>query len=448
MRTWLDRQFFRPRSALPFGIFRAGLGFILLCYYLQVSPRAYAIFAHTQIPNSAFIILQIITIAAASFTMLGFHARLSTLLLLLCHTAFYLLNPSAFWGWGLMSVYFLTLLLLTPCEAVSLDRRNQGPLAAPAWNYLVFQILICSIYAMTVLHRLATPEWRDGNALMMALADGFVARFPNVDWLAYQTWLRPFSYLGWGIEALGALMLFLVPLQPFIALGLIGFHLSLELTAMVGYWQYLLILSMVFFVPGKWLPLETPHAHFPFKSWIPTSIVALTFILLLDALPTEIVPRPVNQVRRIFALPIEQLGLTGLRGMTMYKTTRNIGRQCFFVAGDNTSGELQEVYSSEQQCHPPDVRIFTDEYFATLARYYLSGNKRKLGREFCASGNYRRIYLFSKQENLVTAGTTFTRIPETTLSLAFDCIAEREQIIPDTKKIENIRNRFIDKLSW
>lgn len=447
MRTWLEKQFFRPRSALPFGIFRACLGVILLAYYIQIISVAYEIFAPEFLSQPVFILLQIITLAAAVLTTLGFHARLSTLLLFLCHSVFFVLNPNAFWGWGLMSVYFLALLLCTPCETLSIDRKGKPPLCAPNWNFLIFQILICLIYAMTVLHRVHSADWLDGSALTTALADGLVSRFPNFDWLKLNHWLRPFSYLGWGLEALGAFLLFLGPLQPWVALALVIFHLTLELTAMIGYWQFLLIAAMVFFLPDNWFQSEVPSSRFTYNPWIPAAIASLTLILTVDALPSEILPTSVVEARQIPSDPIKQSGMAGLRGMYMYKTARNIGRQCLFAAGENGNGEWKAIFTSEEQCRPDDVRFFNDEYYATLARYYIFGLDRQLGRKMCVRGKSRQIYFFSKQESFTKAGADWIRTPETIFAFNYDCRRDRRQDA-DPKTLENVRVKFANELSW
>jgi hypothetical protein len=455
----MEFHFFRPVPAQPLGLFRIGVGSILFAYYLQTFFAAYEIFSPIQMGYSApflshwstLTLFNLISVGAAAAAALGWHTKMALALLMICQAIHVVLNPFAFWGWGFVIIYFLGLLMLTRCTCYSLDERFQNAARfVPAWNILIFQILVSAIYLLTVLHRWHSEEWWDGTVLSMALADGWVTRFPGVDWIQYSEPLKLFSHAAWLMECVAALAIFLGPLKTILAPAMIGFHTMLEITTRVGYWQFLLSFAMVFYFPARWFQTQmpSPKPRFPWRPWIPAVILAATAIAIFDALPEHMVPKNVHEVRRQLASPLERVGLTTLRAMWMFNKSRKTGRHCFFAGGMNREGQPVPVYTSLEQCTSQTVQLFTDERFATIARMWMSGQFGILGRYLCRPG-IRSVHFFNMQEHIVkNSNGTFQRDPQSKHEFSYDCGSGALDRNPPDNARKTFALHFGDQITW
>ena len=85
-----------------------------------------------------------------------------------------------------------------------------------------------------------------------AVTDLKFTRFA-IDWQPFKPILTIFSYATFVLEPLAPFLLWLRRIGPVWAYALIVMHLGVELMTDVGYWQYVLAVSLLAFVPVRHL---------------------------------------------------------------------------------------------------------------------------------------------------------------------------------------------------
>lgn len=426
--------FFSSQCSLVAASIRVGLGLVFFFSYLQFAPDFLEIFSDTRLggitapisigSETFFVFLLASLLVASILTVLGLFTQSAVLILLLAHGFLTFMNPHAFWGWGSMGRHFLLFLFFCRAGRVfSLDAwiryRTLFPLQnlhMPAWPLRLFQIQIPLIYLITVLHRLDSDPWIHGSALTIALNDGVFGRFPFVPWEQLQPWLAPFSYFGFFLEIVGVLLILPGAHQPLLAIGLIIFHLTLEMTATVQYWQFMMIAALFSFLPAHyfskigrgWIPdrvryfvrtpfvLEIPLTQFRSRRILMSAVLLFFSLATFAAWPRELTAQKLSNIQNWTGRGLQLLGLNATAGMTMFENPRPNRRQCYFALGWADSGESEFIYSSSlDYCFHNRLRILHDEFHTAISRIEsralkvgspqaLVQTQAKVGKYFCA----------------------------------------------------------------
>ena len=201
-------------------------------------------------------------LAALSFAA-GLFTRTSGVVLVLLHTLFVARMPYAVWGWATMIHAFTAYTILAhPGRYVSLDawfRGRKTPQAsprcigtAPVWPRRLMQVHVCTMYTVVGWARLSQPGWIEGGMTYEALTNLMFAR-ADLDWQAWMPLLQASNYVVYCLEPLAPVLLWLPTIGPWCVIALMSLHIGLELTTTVGWWNYMLILALLSFLPDTWL---------------------------------------------------------------------------------------------------------------------------------------------------------------------------------------------------
>jgi hypothetical protein len=272
------RWFFDPADVHPLALSRIGLGAILFTAYVLNLPYLEALFGaeglgaylglDARLALSHPWALYGLTLACAAAFTAGLATPVSGLLLALCHADF--MNGSRMWtwGWGPIILSFLVYTALGGSgRAYSVDAwlrrrwRGQAPAArVPGWAIRLIQVHIAAIYVAAAWHRIDNGPWWRGEMVFAALADSTFSRFPYLDLQPLKGVMEVACKAGWALELAAPLALWPRWTRIPCALGLIALHATLEATATVGWWQFMMMLMLFHFLPPTWSrrALEAP----------------------------------------------------------------------------------------------------------------------------------------------------------------------------------------------
>jgi len=369
--------FFRPWPVLPVAMIRIGVGASLLCFYLQIAPDFVALFSglaqwrpSANTADSFYWAMLAGCITSALLVTIGLWTRASLFTLLFFHSLSLLMNPLAFWGWGSMVRHFLILLMLVPAGGMlSADVHWRGRTMVrfmPAWGARIFQWQIAVIYLVCSLWRWDLPEWRNGNFAGLTMLQGNFPRFPLVPWDEWIVALRPLSYASMAWEWLGAALPVLGPLQPVVALLLMGLHLGMEALLRVQYWQVTMIFCLCIYLPPSWWRMESSTAFRPVR-WIPTVMIGALAIFVFGAWPVHKLPKGWAGAQAAVNTPLKVLTLERTKYMNMFSILESTTNQCISAFARDADGVEQMIYSNHSDCRAP-VRWWRDEVGMVLNR--------------------------------------------------------------------------------
>lgn len=140
----------------------------------------------------------------------------------------------------------------------SADRHSaaRGPLGTrrfeSAWGLRLVQLQVSAVYLSTAWEKAQGNLWRDGTALYyVSRMDDLYGRFTLPDHWFETAWLL--AAMTWGVVLLeGSLpvLLWCKPTRKWALLAAIGLHLSIELTMHVFLFQWVMIVSLLSFLPA------------------------------------------------------------------------------------------------------------------------------------------------------------------------------------------------------
>lgn len=172
---------------------------------------------------------------------------------------------------------FMSLLLIfsNAGGALSLDARFGwswlGGLQAPAsqWAQRLMQIQVSLVYLRTVQWKLRDPSWLDGTAVFHALH-----RNPHLRFQTLPAWIESgpaIAALTWGtllVEGSAGTLTWVSDTRYVAILSAAVFHAGMEVFLKVKYFQYMMMVCLVLFVPSsEWMNFWTavkgfvPHVH-------------------------------------------------------------------------------------------------------------------------------------------------------------------------------------------
>ena len=136
-------------------------------------------------------------------------------------------------------------------------RARRDPAEAPvewmmtAWPQRLFQIHITCAF-LVLWSRFHEQSWLDGQALPYALMNRDWARF-DIDFFPYFGLLEIASRMALVLEVGAPIALWIPEIRKYWALGLMGLFASLTITTSVGWWDFMMLTVLVFFLPTEWL---------------------------------------------------------------------------------------------------------------------------------------------------------------------------------------------------
>ena len=176
------------------------------------------------------------------------------------------------WGWSTVMPVLLFLLAISPARnAWSVDawiaaRRGRPlPMVAPRWTLRLLQVHVMVVYISASWHRFDDPGWINGEMVYAAVANSMYTRLPYLDPQPYKALFVVLTYATEVIEVVSPFFLWIRRTRIPVAIGLILVHLGLELSATIGYWQFMMMALLWVFLPVSWAervlrPLPNPSA--------------------------------------------------------------------------------------------------------------------------------------------------------------------------------------------
>ena len=104
-----------------------------------------------------------------------------------------------------------------------------------------------------------------------AFANGMYTRFPYVDPQPFKPIFTVLTYATEALEISAPFALWLRKTRIFYALALMGLHVGLEAVAIVGWWQPMMIVLLVVFLPPAWLRRGLDGLRLPLGRPVPVS---------------------------------------------------------------------------------------------------------------------------------------------------------------------------------
>jgi hypothetical protein len=253
LKAW-NRFLFGPISARPLGLFRIVFGLLILIYLslmtvefehwytgagllqgteareaagpLRFSPLQFV--ANPIVPR----LVLVASFAAALGVMLGWRARVMSIVLYLCMLSFYHRNVSSNGGPDAVPMILSFYVMLCPSGAAySLDARRetkrQGTPAEPLiipWGVRLLQMQLCLIYFQSCVIKCGGPAWMDGTAVHYVLFNREFGQF-NLEWLgAYPILVNLMTHVALMIEFSLAFWLWFRPTRRWAILGGLLLH--------------------------------------------------------------------------------------------------------------------------------------------------------------------------------------------------------------------------------
>jgi hypothetical protein len=289
-------RFFAPQPQHAMVISRIGLGTVIFLSSLLKLPDVPRLFGpegiggiawapiRSKVGYSAFhqfmrlpfesasmevvwLLFAVMMIASLAFA-LGAFTRASGVVLLILHMMFFERGANSYAGsWASQYNVFLFCTLLAPTgRQLSIDawrkRRGTGGVRSigatasdwlgPAIPVRMLQMHICAVYAAAGWMRFGDPGWLRGEMVYAALTDDWWSRI-DIDWFPFMPLLKLMTYFAFVLEPLAPFLLWVRGVGKWIALALMGMHITLELVTNLGLWQFQMVAVLTVFMPPKWL---------------------------------------------------------------------------------------------------------------------------------------------------------------------------------------------------
>lgn len=287
---------FRPISARPLGVFRIILGQIVLAQLLLVwcdvnhwltdrgilqgdearlvaGPLRPSPLLWIQDPISVRIFLAATAVVAVA-TIVGWHSRISSLLLYLMMLSIHNRNVLTNCGPDTLLIILLFYLMLSPSGAAySLDARRiakrRGTVAEPIivpWAQRLIQVQLCLIYLITAILKCNGSSWLDGTAIHYVVHNVEVRRF-NLEWLAqYPLVINGLTHTGLIVEFALAFLLWFKPTRFWTAMAGVGLHIgALFLVNVPLFGEMMTLCYLTFLTPSE---LDTFLHYVNPRNWI------------------------------------------------------------------------------------------------------------------------------------------------------------------------------------
>lgn len=270
--AWQD-FWFTPRSTSTAAIFRIFYGLVALLWGISFAPDLMNFYSRTgmlpeQPPGSwglldawnsdaAVIVVYAMLLVGALCLTVGYRTRLSAVVLWMAMSSFQTRNPYVQTGGELVLRLTGFYMMLIPAGAsLSLDRLRRArekfwefPARAP-WGLRLAQIQLSAIYLFTVWTKVPGRTWNDGSAVGYALQLRPYLRLPIPEWfIDFVPLMNLFTWGTLAIELSMAILIWNRRLRPWVMLGGILLHMSIDISLKVGFFSYAMFALYTTFIP-------------------------------------------------------------------------------------------------------------------------------------------------------------------------------------------------------
>lgn len=267
----LHEWFFADASVAPLALVRIGLGLIAVLSTLQYLPHAEWMWGEDGFMAHAFkfyeshplryhteLILGAIILSSLCLTV-GFQTRVTGLIAALMLAVLGSSGHSHTWGWSTVMPVLVGIVALSPAgQVASVDAwiaRRRGvvlPAVAPRWSLRLLQLHVAVVYLSASWHRINDRGWLQGEMVYAAVANGMYTRFPYLDPQPLKPVFLVLTFATEWIELAAPIALWIRRVRIPMALGLMAVHLGLEVSAIVGWWQPMMLTLLWVFLPPGW----------------------------------------------------------------------------------------------------------------------------------------------------------------------------------------------------
>jgi hypothetical protein len=270
------RFWFAPEPTSTLAIFRIVFGALVFFWTLALVPDLDAFFARngvdptdtTNLANGWWGFLQVfdshvavvavcaVLMLAALCLMVGFHARLASVVVFVGVLSFEQRAPSVFnSGDGLLRTLAFFLMFAPSGASLSVDRWRHAPdafWAFPArspWALRLIQIQVSVMYLASVWEKLQGSDWRNGTAVSYALGLRDFQRFSPPGTLVHSLLVSSvMSYTTLATELMVGVLVWNRAARPLVlALG-VCLHVSIALSIRVGFFSETVLTAYLAFL--------------------------------------------------------------------------------------------------------------------------------------------------------------------------------------------------------
>ena len=266
---------FRPTRAYPLGLTRIAFGVLIVCWTATLLPGLNDLFGTDGIapepPRESFywsifqywdsngaLLIGWSTLLGAGVAMtIGWHSRISALIVVVLVLSFQNRNPAVFNSGDVLIRLEALFLALAPCgAALSLDQRRRAgafwsaQVRAP-WATRLMQLQLSVIYLASVRAKLSGTTWAEGTAVSYAMRLDDMLWWPLPDVLVTDPIAA--NVATWGVLALElslAILVWFPRLRPWILAAGIVMHTTIAVTINVGFFTPAVFVLYLAFVPS------------------------------------------------------------------------------------------------------------------------------------------------------------------------------------------------------
>lgn len=216
-------------------------------------------------PSSTVVIAVYAAMVVGALCLLvGFHSRLSALVVFVALLSFSRRTPVVFnSGDALLRVFSFYLVLVPGGAALSVDRwrrvRKDGgqfwePPVRAVWPLRLMQLQLSVAYLAAAFAKTGGATWREGTAVLYAVRVGFIRRLPVPGALTHSLLLsNVVSFSTLAIELSLGLLVWNRRLRARLLLLGVLFHLALDYAIRVGFFSYGMFVLYLAFIPPETL---------------------------------------------------------------------------------------------------------------------------------------------------------------------------------------------------
>ena len=297
--------FFEQIQQKKIALCRALLGFGLFVFYFSFVfdrppflgvPR----FAGFEIPflhlplstdnPQVSIVFYLLALASSLAFTCGYRTRVSGFIALVLHLLFYG-NGTGTFGWGALIDPFLIIIILSPSRLTI-----TGKIAA--WPLRLLQLSVCIMYLLAAWGQLTLKPWLEPSVI-----DYYVHGSPLTHVFAAYRGFIPlveiFGGFAWLSQMVAPILLWQRVVSKYLAVMLIVLHGLLEIFMPAYFWNYVMMVALISFMPEEWLTLNRSY----WSVQIPKLKIAcrnLSFFFIIATMVVTIFQRNIVQQFDVF----------------------------------------------------------------------------------------------------------------------------------------------------
>jgi hypothetical protein len=272
-----DQFWFKPTPVTTIAVLRIVHGFVVLLWASAIAPDVYTFFTKEGLipkqaqsgfrwgilnwfPQKGVVLALIVLLFVAGFCeMIGFRAKLASLLVFVCLISFSRRDPWVFNAGDSLFRHMSLFLAASPAgAALSFDRWRKNrkdfwnfALRSP-WAQRMIQVQVSILYLFTVWAKARGERWIGGTAVSESLRAGDLTRLDLGYRLTESVLLANLLTYGTLVVELSlAILIWNRKLRPVVITLGIALHLFIEVTFGLGFFSTVIIMSYISFVPEE-----------------------------------------------------------------------------------------------------------------------------------------------------------------------------------------------------